>query len=115
MDDNKTKNLNDSNDESNVSELAKKAKEQLLQFGSTQSEDINKNLGKFTNQHTVQTNESNQTIKLEIDKNVVEKATNEKLDFERFSKTQRGNKQTKTKFGEKFSFLLRNKKSLFFV
>ena len=93
-------------------DLVKQAKEQQVVFGSTGSDDINKNLGHFTKtvvkQDTTQTNE----IKLDADAKVVEQASKEKIDFEKFSRTKRGETKAKTKFGEKVSLMLRSKKGL---
>jgi len=89
-----------------------------VDFGPTGVDDINKNLGTFTNTvngPAVPTSD----LKLDVDSSVVEKASKEEIDFERFSKTKKEGKhrtQTdsapKTRFGEKVSMMLRSKKGL---
>lgn len=93
-------------------DIAKNAQEQQTVFGSTGSEDINKNIGNFTNTVVSQDTSVVEPIKLDVDAKVVEQASKEKIDFERFTRTQRGEKAAKTKFGEKVSLMLRSKKGL---
>lgn len=110
MEDNKEKQGNGSNEES-IDLLTKKAKEEKFEFGSAGHDDINKNLGSFGN--TVAKPETtNNEVKLDVDAKVVEKASQEKINFERFTKTRRAEKAAKTRFGEKVSIMLRSKKGL---
>lgn len=112
MDDKKinNQNPNGSNDDS-IDLLTKKAKEEKAEFGSAGHDDINKNLGSFGNTQ-VKPEQSAPDVKLDVDAKVVEKASQEKINFERFSKTKRAEKAAKTKFGEKVSIMLRSKKGL---
>lgn len=107
MDDKKTKT---NGSEQDIDLLTKKAKEEKAEFGSAGHDDINKNLGSFgdTKVQQAAVNE----VKLDVDAKVVEKASQEKINFERFSKTKRSEKAAKTKFGEKVSIMLRSKKGL---
>lgn len=80
-------------------------------FGSAGVDDINKNVGSFTN--TVKSEQAQSSdIKLDFDNKVIEKASKEKIDFDKFSKTRKDLGAPKTKFGEKIGLLLRNKQSL---
>lgn len=120
MEDNKQPNSKDttpSNDSANVSggksreELKKEVKISLTDFGAAGVDDINKNLGSFTN--TVKQQESTpKEIKLDVDSKVVDQASKETINFERFSKTRKDLGEPKTKFGEKVGLMLRSKKGL---
>ncbi|MCQ2956419.1 MAG: hypothetical protein MJ233_00680 [Mycoplasmoidaceae bacterium] len=130
MEDNKQNNTNGSNQpeptnmskpieqpkpaqsEPSIDLLTKKAKEEKQEFGSAGHDDINKNLGSFGN--TVVQAEPAQApeVKLDVDAKVVEKASQEKINFERFTKTKRAERAAKTKFGEKVSMMLRTKQGL---
>lgn len=80
-------------------------------FGATGAEDINKNLGSFGK--TVNEPEKPAVeVKLDVDQNVVDKASKEKINFERFSKTRKTEKAAKTRFGEKVGIMLRSRKGL---
>lgn len=108
MDDKKT---NPNGSKADIDLLTKKAKEEKAEFGSAGHDDINKNLGSFGN--TAQPKQDNRAdVKLDVDAKVVEQASKEKINFERFSKTRRTEKAAKTKFGEKISMMLRTKKGL---
>ncbi len=109
MAENKDKQPNGS--KADIDLLTKKAKEEKAEFGSAGHDDINKNLGSFGN--TAQPKQDNRAdVKLDVDAKVVEQASKEKINFERFSKTRRTEKAAKTKFGEKISMMLRTKKGL---
>lgn len=109
MDDKKT-NPNGSKDDIDL--LTKKAKEEKAEFGSAGHDDINKNLGSFGDTQVKTEQSSANEVKLDVDAKVVEKASQEKINFERFSKTRKTEKAAKTKFGEKVSIMLRSKKGL---
>lgn len=114
MDDKKIKNIPDNTDNTEK-KLTDEAKKQQAQFGSTQTDDINKNLGNFTNtMHSAKQNVASQ-IQLDADKKVIEKASKEHINFDRFSHTKRPSKFLKNrsnKFNEKIGLFLRNKNSL---
>ena len=93
-------------------QLKKEAQESQQDFGAAGVDDINKNIGSFTNTVNEAESATPQEIKLDVDAKVVEKASQEKINFERFSKTRRTEKAAKTKFGEKVGLLLRNPKGL---
>ena len=117
MDDNKIKNKPDNNDNAGE-KLANKVKEHQIQFGSTQTDDINKNLGNFTNtMHSAKQNVAPQ-IQLDADKKIVEKASKEHINFDRFSNTKKHNKfleNRSSKLNEKISLFLRKKNSLIII
>ncbi len=81
-------------------------------FGAAGVDDINKNLGSFSNTVKQQEQAQSNEVKLDVDARVVEEASKEKIDFEKFNKTKRDFETPKTKFGEKVGLLLRNKKGL---
>lgn len=108
--DDKKKNPNGSTEDIDL--LTKKAKEEKAEFGSAGHDDINKNLGSFGETQVKPEAPAANEVKLDVDAKVVEKASKEKINFERFSKTKRGEKAAKTKFGEKVSIMLRSKKGL---
>lgn len=90
-----------------------------VDFGATGVDDINKNVGSFTN--TVNSPApATSELKLDVDSSVIEKASKEEIDFERFSKTKKEHKHgkqqidsaPKTHFGERISMMLRTKKGL---
>lgn len=119
MEDNKQPNSKDTatNDAANVSggksreELKKEVKISLTDFGAAGVDDINKNLGSFTN--TVKKQEdTSKEVKLDVDTKVVDQAAKETINFERFSKTRKDLGEPKTKFGEKVGLMLRSKKGL---
>lgn len=93
-------------------QLKKEAQEAQQDFGAAGVDDINKNLGSFTNNVNEADTSTPTEIKLDVDAKVIEKASKEKIDFERFSKTKKDFSQSKTKFGEKVGLLLRSKKGL---
>lgn len=107
----KTNNPNGSNDKP-FDSLTKKAQEQSAEFGAAGHDDINKNLGSFGNVQVQPQQAPAPEVKLDVDAKVVEKAAQEKINFERFSRTRRTEKAAKTKFGEKVSIMLRTKKGL---
>lgn len=113
MDDKKTNvpNGNQSNDDS-IDLLTKKAKEEKAEFGSAGHDDINKNLGSFGNTVKQPEQQAPNEVKLDVDAKIVEKASKEKINFERFTKTKKAEKAAKTKFGEKVSIMLRSKNGL---
>lgn len=113
MDDKKTNvpNGTPSNDDS-IDLLTKKAKEEKAEFGSAGHDDINKNLGSFGNTVKQPEQQTPNEVKLDVDAKIVEKASKEKINFERFTKTKKAEKAAKTKFGEKVSIMLRSKKGL---
>lgn len=92
--------------------LTKKAKEEKIEFGSAGHDDINKNLGSFGNTVVKPEQPQANEVKLDVDAKVVEKASKEKINFERFKKTRKTEKAAKTRFGEKVSIMLRTKKGL---
>lgn len=92
--------------------LTQKAKESKIEFGSAGHDDINKNLGSFGNTVVKPDQSQPNEIKLDVDAKIVEKASKEKIDFERFKKTRKAEKAAKTKFGEKVSIMLHSKKGL---
>lgn len=110
MEDNKEKQANGSKEDS-IDLLTKKAREERSEFGSAGHDDINKNLGSFGSTVVKQETTDNE-VKLDVDAKVVEKASKEKINFERFKKTKRTEKAAKTRFGEKVSIMLRSKKGL---
>lgn len=114
MDDKKIKDNLDNNDNTGE-KLANQAREHHVQFGATQTDDINKNLGNFTNtMHAAKQNIASQ-IKLDADKKVIEKASKEKINFERFTNTKKPSKLFKNKsnkLNEKIGLFLRNKNGL---
>lgn len=123
MSDNKEKNTTPQpNDQPNVGNLnsSNKTKEDIKKetitlqkdFGAAGVDDINKNLGSFTNTVKSQEQAQSNEVKLDVNKKVIEQASKEKIDFEKFSKTKRDFDKPKTKFGEKVGLLLRNKKGL---
>ncbi len=91
-------------------QIKQETKDLLKDFGSAGVDDINKNLGSFAN--TVNSQEQLNQVRLDVNAQVVEQASKEKVDFERFSKTRKDWDKSKTKFGEKVGLLLRNKKGL---
>lgn len=99
-------------DEPSIDYLTKQAQESNITFGSSGHEDINKNLGSFGNNVKQPTETNTPEVKLDVDTKVVEQASKEKIDFERFSKTRRAERAARTKFGEKVSMILRTKKGL---
>lgn len=117
MDDKKVDNTNNPDNTTNpntpknesVDFLTQKAKEEKFEFGAAGHDDINKNLGSFGNTQ-VKPEQQAPEVKLDVDAKVVEKAANEKINFERFTKTKRAEKAAKTKFGERVSIMLRSKK-----
>lgn len=110
MDDKQNNNNNPhQNGNNNTTDLTLKAKEERAEFGSAGHDDINKNLGSFGNDVAKQ---QAPEIKLDVDAKIVEKAAQEKIDFERFAKNKRTEKAAKTRFGEKVSIMLRSKKGL---
>lgn len=113
MDDKKTNtnNPNESKDQP-FDSLTKTAQEQSAEFGSAGHDDINKNLGSFGPTKVEPQQNQAPEVKLDVDAKVVEKASKEKINFERFTKTKRSEKAAKTKFGEKVSIMLRSKKGL---
>ncbi|XQP54970.1 MAG: hypothetical protein ACOQNV_02435 [Mycoplasmoidaceae bacterium] len=113
MDDKKTNtnNPNESKDQP-FDSLTKTAQEQSAEFGSAGHDDINKNLGSFGPTKVEPQQNPTPEVKLDVDAKVVEKASQEKINFERFTKTKRAEKAAKTKFGEKVSIMLRSKKGL---
>lgn len=92
--------------------LTKNAKESKITFGSAGHDDINKNLGSFGDTVVNPAPSETSQIKLDVDAKVVEKASKEKIDFERFKRTRRTEKAAKTRFGEKVSLMLHTKKGL---
>lgn len=113
MDDKKTNNNNPNETKNNpFDSLTKTAQEQQAEFGSAGHDDINKNLGSFGQTKVEPQQPTPPEVKLDVDAKVVEKASQEKINFERFSKTKRTEKAAKTKFGEKVSIMLRTKKGL---
>ena len=122
MEDNKTKTSGGPNNQEKTGpatvkieskeDLIKQAKEQKVVFGSTGSDDINKNLGHFTNKVKQQDTSATVELKLDADAKVVEKAANEKIDFEKFTRTKKYEGKPKTKFGEKVGLMLRSRKGL---
>ncbi|MCQ3908368.1 MAG: hypothetical protein MJ200_02170 [Mycoplasmoidaceae bacterium] len=113
MDDKKTNTNNPQNQKDQpFDSLTKKAQEQSAEFGAAGHDDINKNLGSFGPTKVEPQQNQAPEVKLDVDAKVVEKAAQEKINFERFSKTKRAEKAAKTKFGEKVSIMLRTKKGL---
>ena len=92
--------------------LTQKAKESKIEFGSAGHDDINKNLGSFGNTVVPQAETNAPEVKFDVDTKLVEKAAQEKINFERFSKTKRTEKAAKTRLGERISMMLRSKKGL---
>lgn len=109
--DKKKNNQTDSNETKGkpFDSLTKTAQEQSAEFGAAGHDDINKNLGSFGPTNTQQSNAA-PDVKLDVDVKTVEKASKEKIDFERFKKTKRVEKAAKTRFGEKVSIMLGTKK-----
>jgi len=90
---------------------------QPADFGSAGVDDINKNVGQFTTTVNGPAAQPTSELKLDVDKDVVDKASKEKIDFERFDKTKKEKKHSdpnkpNTHFGEKVSMMLRSKKGL---
>ncbi len=96
--------------EPSIDLLTQKAKEEKLEFGAAGHDDINKNLGSFGNTVVQPQQATPPEVKLDVDAKIVEKASQEKINFERFTKTRRTEKAAKTKFGERVSMMLRSKK-----
>ena len=109
MDDKKTKT---DPKESKPIDLVKQAQADKADFGANQSDDINKNLGHFTKTVKEADTSATEQIKLDFDSKVIDKASKEQVDFERFNKTKRGEAKTKTKFGERVNLLLRSNKGI---
>ncbi|MCQ3915533.1 MAG: hypothetical protein MJ195_02115 [Mycoplasmoidaceae bacterium] len=113
MDDKKTNNNNPNETKDQpFDSLTKTAREQSAEFGSAGHDDINKNLGSFGPTKVQAEQNVAPEVKLDVDAKVVEKAAQEKINFERFSKTKRSERAAKTRFGEKVSIMLRTKKGL---
>jgi len=90
---------------------------QPADFGPAGVDDINKNVGHFTTTVNGPAAQPTSELKLDVDASVVDKASKEKINFERFDKTKKEKKhydpnKPNTHFGEKVSMMLRSKKGL---